>query len=426
MYVNTNGVVDNQIKLRPSSSPNHRPKRQGHAFAPQTRLSHLRETVKTANKFAVIAVLVFAVLTTAFAAAKLSSADAHIQGAINTFGDAQYLGNPAINAGETAVAIDSVSRGGGYWTVTNTGRVSGFGAAGTYGDLAGRNIKNIVNIVATSSNRGYWLLGSDGGVFTFGDANFYGSAIDLGATKNPYVAIVPSRSQAGYNLVDNTGAVYSFGDAQYYGGANGITSGDKIVDVASTQTGEGYTMVASKGGVFTFGDAHFFGALSASQLNKNAVSIALANNDTGYWILGDDGGVFTFGSLDFMGSSVETPRGTVPSTDIAVSNEGKGYWVLNGASRMGSISKTATTYGPEVWAALRNCESHGNYEINTGNGFYGAYQFSAPTWRSMKTGYEFAHQAPPEVQDDAAIRLQQRGGWGQWPVCSKVALRQAR
>ncbi len=81
--------------------------------------------------------------------------------------------------------------------------------------------------------------------------------------------------------------------------------------------------------------------------------------------------------------------------------------------------------GGDVWFYLRQCESHGNYQINTGNGYYGAYQFSAPTWNSMNTGYEFAHLAPPEVQDDAAIRLQQRSGWGQWPVCSKVALNKA-
>jgi len=79
----------------------------------------------------------------------------------------------------------------------------------------------------------------------------------------------------------------------------------------------------------------------------------------------------------------------------------------------------------DVWEALRNCESHGNYSINTGNGYYGAYQFSYSTWKSMGTEYEYAHLAPPEIQDDAAKRLQARSGWGQWPVCSKIALRVA-
>jgi hypothetical protein len=79
----------------------------------------------------------------------------------------------------------------------------------------------------------------------------------------------------------------------------------------------------------------------------------------------------------------------------------------------------------DVWFWLRDCEAHGNYQINTGNGYYGAYQFSQSTWDSMNTGYAFAHEAPPEVQDDAAKRLQARSGWGQWPVCSKVALSKA-
>jgi len=79
----------------------------------------------------------------------------------------------------------------------------------------------------------------------------------------------------------------------------------------------------------------------------------------------------------------------------------------------------------DVWEALRNCEAGGNYAANTGNGYYGAYQFSQSTWDSMNTGYAFAHEAPPEVQDDAAKRLQARSGWGQWPVCSKVALSKA-
>lgn len=86
-----------------------------------------------------------------------------------------------------------------------------------------------------------------------------------------------------------------------------------------------------------------------------------------------------------------------------------------------SPGQTQTTHGTtrDVWEALRNCEAGGNYATNTGNGYYGAYQFSAATWRSMGTAYDFAHEAPPEVQDDAARRLQARSGWGQWPACSK-------
>jgi transglycosylase-like protein len=71
-----------------------------------------------------------------------------------------------------------------------------------------------------------------------------------------------------------------------------------------------------------------------------------------------------------------------------------------------------------LWQRLRNCEAGGRYERNSGNGYYGAYQMSAGTWRSL--GYKgLPHQAPPEVQDEAARKLQTRSGWGQWPACSR-------
>jgi hypothetical protein len=78
----------------------------------------------------------------------------------------------------------------------------------------------------------------------------------------------------------------------------------------------------------------------------------------------------------------------------------------------------ATAPSTGVWAELRQCESGGDYSIDTGNGYYGAYQFSAATWHGL--GYPgLPNQAPPAVQDQAAARLQARSGWGQWPECSQ-------
>jgi hypothetical protein len=72
---------------------------------------------------------------------------------------------------------------------------------------------------------------------------------------------------------------------------------------------------------------------------------------------------------------------------------------------------------PTVWAELRECESGDNYTIDTGNGYYGAYQFSASTWAAL--GYPgLPNQAPPAVQDQAAERLQAMRGWEPWPGCS--------
>lgn len=70
-----------------------------------------------------------------------------------------------------------------------------------------------------------------------------------------------------------------------------------------------------------------------------------------------------------------------------------------------------------VWLQLRICESGNNYGENTGNGYYGAYQFALSTWESI--GYSgLPSNAPPAVQDQAAEKLQAMEGWSPWPACS--------
>src|SRR5688572_3964372 len=82
------------------------------------------------------------------------------------------------------------------------------------------------------------------------------------------------------------------------------------------------------------------------------------------------------------------------------------------------VTAAARPGDDQIWQRLRNVEAGGRYDRNSGNGYYGAYQFSAGTWRSL--GYKgLPHQAPAEVQDEAARKLQKRGGWGQWPACSR-------
>jgi hypothetical protein len=78
-----------------------------------------------------------------------------------------------------------------------------------------------------------------------------------------------------------------------------------------------------------------------------------------------------------------------------------------------------------VWATLRQCESgsDGLYLANTGNGFYGAYQFTKSSWAAVGgTGYPY--NATPSEQDMRAKRLKDLQGWGAWPACSrKLGLR---
>jgi len=85
----------------------------------------------------------------------------------------------------------------------------------------------------------------------------------------------------------------------------------------------------------------------------------------------------------------------------------------------GPVDEAAPAYDGlgGAFAALRDCESGGDYGINTGNGYYGAYQFSLETWQSLGYG-GYPHEASPATQDQAASELQSLYGWGQWPGCS--------
>ncbi|WP_244963294.1 resuscitation-promoting factor [Actinomyces trachealis] len=87
------------------------------------------------------------------------------------------------------------------------------------------------------------------------------------------------------------------------------------------------------------------------------------------------------------------------------------------AAASGGNAETAGASG-DVWAALARCESGGNPSINTGNGYYGMYQFSLPTWRSLG-GQGLPSEASAAEQTAIAQKLQARAGWGQWPACAR-------
>lgn len=89
----------------------------------------------------------------------------------------------------------------------------------------------------------------------------------------------------------------------------------------------------------------------------------------------------------------------------------------SGPGESSAHTRAASTPSADL-AALRNCESGGDYAANTGNGYYGADQFSASTWQSLGYGGH-ASNAAPEVQDEAALRLASTEGWGQWPSCAR-------
>ncbi|HEX7354717.1 MAG TPA: transglycosylase family protein [Mycobacteriales bacterium] len=96
--------------------------------------------------------------------------------------------------------------------------------------------------------------------------------------------------------------------------------------------------------------------------------------------------------------------------------------VVTGAGAAAAAPSTAARASDAAtasdFAALRACESGGNYGINTGNGYYGAYQFNLRTWRGLGYG-GLPSSASPATQDEAAARLQALRGWEPWPACSR-------
>ncbi len=73
------------------------------------------------------------------------------------------------------------------------------------------------------------------------------------------------------------------------------------------------------------------------------------------------------------------------------------------------------------WYQLRMCESTNRYDINTGNGYYGAYQFDLSTWRSVG-GSGYPHEATPAEQDYRALILYRNRGWNPWVCADLVGL----
>ncbi|GAA2177401.1 hypothetical protein GCM10009784_27930 [Arthrobacter parietis] len=70
-----------------------------------------------------------------------------------------------------------------------------------------------------------------------------------------------------------------------------------------------------------------------------------------------------------------------------------------------------------TWDALAQCESGGNWGINTGNGFSGGLQFTPSTWAGFG-GQGLPQDASRAEQIAVAERVLDGQGWGAWPACS--------
>jgi len=84
---------------------------------------------------------------------------------------------------------------------------------------------------------------------------------------------------------------------------------------------------------------------------------------------------------------------------------------------MGLATGTASAAGHN-WDAVAQCESSGNWNTNTGNGFSGGLQFTQSTWQAYG-GSGQAHNASKAEQIRVAENVLAGQGPGAWPVCGQ-------
>ncbi|WOF21481.1 transglycosylase family protein [Microbacterium betulae] len=90
---------------------------------------------------------------------------------------------------------------------------------------------------------------------------------------------------------------------------------------------------------------------------------------------------------------------------------------LAAAAAAAIVPTAANAADGATWDALAQCESGGNWSINTGNGYYGGLQFSLGTWQA-NGGSGNPADASREEQIRVAENVLASQGWGAWPTCS--------
>ena len=94
--------------------------------------------------------------------------------------------------------------------------------------------------------------------------------------------------------------------------------------------------------------------------------------------------------------------------------------VLAGAGLFG-LALPASAASASTWDSVAQCESSGNWSINTGNGYYGGLQFSQSTW-AASGGLQYAARADlaSKAQQIAIAENTLAGqGWGAW-TCAAI------
>ena len=173
------------------------------------------------------------------------------------------------------------------------------------------------------------------------------------------------------------------------------------------------------------GSANDF-AYRSTVLSESAVAVLRTTLD--YVALRSEASALALGLADEiagMDRAIELAVEEIASAEIALD---QAEWVMSIAEINRAAGELIERYGrttptEDQWERLRFCEATGNYAINTGNGFYGAYQFNISTWIDMG-GSGLPSDASPEEQDARANYLYGLRGsgynvGGPWPNCGR-------
>src|SRR5215207_7344234 len=121
-------------------------------------------------------------------------------------------------------------------------------------------------------------------------------------------------------------------------------------------------------------------------------------------------------------SSSYVGRHRAPSISAKLRKRATTVAAVAGAAAVTPLLAAAPAHADSVnWDAIAQCESGGNWSINTGNGYYGGLQFSSSTWLAYGGGAyaPTASQASRSQQIAVAERTLAGQGIGAWPTCGK-------
>ena len=109
------------------------------------------------------------------------------------------------------------------------------------------------------------------------------------------------------------------------------------------------------------------------------------------------------------------PDTSVPTTTAVPPTTTRGGEI---ASPIGPWPYYSHWPGVDRWYVLAECEAFSQWDIDSGNGYYGGLQFSLGSWQGVG-GEGYPHQASPSEQIYRGNLLWERQGWNAWPGCAR-------